>query len=44
MRKITLLSLAALALVTLLLGCNAYEGAKQDVKNTRTNVGNAIKP
>lgn len=44
MKKITLLSLIALILVTGLLGCNAYEGAKQDVKNTRTNVGEAIKP
>jgi predicted small secreted protein len=44
MKKITLLSLAAFILVTTLLGCNAYEGAKQDVKDTRTNVGEAIKP
>ena len=41
MKKFTLLSLAALVLMTLLSGCEMFRGAGQDVKNTANNVENA---
>jgi predicted small secreted protein len=40
MKKFALLSLAALVLMTSLLGCEMFRGAGQDVKNTANNVEN----
>ena len=40
MKKFTLLSLAALVLMTSLLGCNAARGAGRDISNAGQHVEN----
>jgi len=43
MKKLTLLSLLALIVVTSLLGCNAFRGAGKDVSDTGKHIENAGK-
>ena len=42
MKKISLLSLAALILMTSLLGCNTIRGAGQDVENAGKSVQKTV--
>ena len=43
MKRMTLLGLAALILVTLILGCNAFRGAGEDLSNTGKHLENVGK-
>ena len=43
MKKITLLSLLVLIVVTSLLGCNAFRGAGKDLSDTGKHIENAGK-
>jgi predicted small secreted protein len=43
MKKITLMSLAALILMTSLLGCNAFRGAGKDLSDTGKHIENVGK-
>ena len=43
MKKLTLLSLIALIVVTSLLGCNAFRGAGKDLSDTGKHIENAGK-
>jgi len=43
MKKITLLSLVALILMTALLGCNAFRGAGKDISDTGKHIENVGK-